>query len=396
MSFENLEIIKPILNTLNSEGYNTPTEAQCKIIPAVLAGKDLLCCAASGSGKTTSYVISILQKLFSDDNARLIHRIKALIIVPDAETAGKTNDIFSVYNKKTKLKSTVIPEGLTEKKQVSKLNKGVDILVTHPGNLSGILNQGYLDLNALQILVLDDADIVDNLGLTDSVKQILTCIPSERQTLFFASAMSPEIKKNAESMIKKPVKVEIKPEPEINDIKGQAVFYVGKKNKKSLLLYLFRHLKVDSTVIFTKTKSTAERVAKALEGEGISSFVIHGSKSKGLSSEIPDDFKSGKIKVLVADDAAAPELNITGLSHVFNYDIPEIAENYIERIGRTGNDGFNGTAVSFCDKDEIKYIDEIVKFLNMSIHVIDEHPYKQDIAPVNKTDYKKNKNIHKI
>jgi ATP-dependent RNA helicase RhlE len=376
MSFEKLDLIKPIQKALIEEGYSIPTPIQRQAIPVILSGKDLLGCAQTGTGKTAAFALPILQILSAGkpglNGKRLIN---SLILTPTRELAIQIDESFSAYGKYTGLKNTVIFGGVSQKAQTDKLRMGVDILIATPGRLLDLMNQNYINLKNIKMFVLDEADRMLDMGFIHDVKKIISSLPGKRQSLFFSATMPAEIVKLSRTILTDPVKIEITPEnPTIEAIK-QAVYFVSKPNKRALLIHLLKDKSIASALIFTRTKHGADHVTKFLNQSKIHAEAIHGNKSQNARQRALSNFKSKLTRVLVATDIAARGIDINELSHVINYEIPNISETYIHRIGRTGRAGLSGVAISFCDADERAYLKDINKLINIQIPVVNDHPF---------------------
>ena len=372
MTFENLNLIEPILKALQEEGYSTPTPIQEKSIPILLQGKDLLGCAQTGTGKTAAFSIPILQKLYKTDNRK---SIKALILTPPRELAIQIGESFSAYGKYTGLRHAVIFGGVGQKPQTDELKRGVQILVATPGRLQDLVNQGFINLKALEFFVLDEADRMLDMGFIHDIRRILKLLPAKRQTLFFSATMPPEIETLANSMLTHPEKVEVTPASSTVDTISQSVYFVEKKEKKDLLIHLLKNPAIKSVLIFTRTKYGADKLARTLSKSGIRAEAIHGNKSQNARQRALTGFKNHELRVLIATDIAARGIDVDQLSHVINYELPNIPETYVHRIGRTGRAGHDGIALSFCESEELPYLKDIQKLIGKSIPVIKEHPF---------------------
>lgn len=376
MSFENLNLIKPIQKALASEGYTVPTPIQSKAIPVLLEGRDLIGCAQTGTGKTAAFAIPILQILHaaksSVDTKRII---RALIITPTRELAIQIGESFSAYGRYTGLKNLVIFGGVSQNKQTERLKEGVDILIATPGRLLDLMNQKYISLKDINLFVLDEADRMLDMGFIHDVTKIISKLPAKRQSMFFSATMPPDIVKLARTIVSDPVKIEITPEsPTVEAIK-QSVYFVHKSDKRNLLVHLLKDDSIASALIFTRTKHGADNVVRFLNRAKIEAEAIHGNKSQNARQRALNNFKSKKIRVLVATDIAARGIDIDELSHVINFEMPNISETYVHRIGRTGRAGLSGTALSFCDAEEKAYLKDINKLVSTPIPVIHDHPY---------------------
>ncbi|MCX6285501.1 MAG: DEAD/DEAH box helicase [Bacteroidetes bacterium] len=376
MLFENLNLIEPILAAIKTEGYTKPTPIQEKAIPVLLKGRDLMGCAQTGTGKTAAFAIPILQLLYGKQNPAAGKRqIKALIITPTRELAIQINESFSAYGKHTGLKHTVIYGGVSQGSQTNTLKNGVDILIATPGRLLDLMNQGFISLQNIRFFVLDEADRMLDMGFIHDVRKIISKLPSQRQTLFFSATMPPEIQKLAGSILMNPVKVEIAPIIATADLIRQSLFYVKKTDKKSLLIHILKDQSIETALVFTRTKHGADKVSRDLLKAGINAAAIHGNKSQSARQTALKNFKNRSTRVLVATDIAARGIDVEQLSHVINYEIPNIPETYIHRIGRTGRAGLKGVALSFCDAEERIFLKDIHKLLPRPIPVIENHPF---------------------
>jgi ATP-dependent RNA helicase RhlE len=374
MSFENLKLIEPILRALKTEGYTTPTPIQEQAIPIILQHKDLLGCAQTGTGKTAAFAIPILQHLYQD---RLQHKeqktIKALILTPTRELAIQIDESFAAYGKHTGLKHLVIFGGVSQNPQTDALKRGVDILVATPGRLLDLMNQRYVHLEHIKVLVLDEADRMLDMGFVNDVKKIIAKIPAKRQTLFFSATMPNEIQSLANSILNKPEKVEVTPVSSTADTIQQSLFYVEKNDKRALLQHILKDKGIQTALVFTRTKHGADKVVKDLVRVGITAEAIHGNKSQNARQRALKNFKDRTTRVLIATDIAARGIDIDELTHVINYELPNIPETYVHRIGRTGRAGASG--IAFCDAEEIEFLKDIHKLISKQIPVNEEHPY---------------------
>lgn len=375
MTFEDLNLIQPILQALKTEGYTTPTPIQQQAIPIVLQQKDLLGCAQTGTGKTAAFAIPILQLLYEQkQNHSAKNHIKVLVLTPTRELAIQIGESFAAYGRNTGLRHTVIFGGVSQGAQTNALNKGVDILIATPGRLLDLMNQGFIHLNQLGIFVLDEADRMLDMGFIHDVKRIIKVIPVKRQTLFFSATMPSEIVKLSSTILHHPVKVEVTPVSSTADTIQQFMYMVDKGNKNALLLHLLKEGGIGNALVFTRTKHGADKVVKTLLRENIKAQAIHGNKSQNARQLALSNFKDGTTRVLVATDIAARGIDIDSLTHVINYEIPNIAETYVHRIGRTGRAGADGISLSFCDAEEKAYLKDIQKLIGKTVPVAD-HPY---------------------
>lgn len=376
MAFQKLELIEPILRALKAEGYTTPTPIQQQAIPVILKGRDLLGCAQTGTGKTAAFAIPILQELYNAGHDHKAHRsIKTLILTPTRELAVQIGDSFTAYGKHTGLKHTVIFGGVSQHSQTEALKRGVDIVIATPGRLLDLMNQGYVRLQDLKIFVLDEADRMLDMGFITDIKKIIPKLPHKRQNLFFSATMPTEIRKLADSILHEPVTVEVTPPSSTVDAIAQSVYFVAKGDKTNLLLYVLKDKSIERVLVFTRTKHGADKVVKLLQRSGTNAAAIHGNKSQNARQAALTNFKSGKLRVLVATDIAARGIDVDNLTHVINYELPNVPETYVHRIGRTGRAGQSGVALSFCDAEEKAYLKDIQKQIAKTIPVVEAHPY---------------------
>jgi ATP-dependent RNA helicase RhlE len=382
MKFENLRIIEPILKALAEEGYKAPTPIQEQAIPHALEGKDILGCAQTGTGKTAAFAIPIIQNIHGQGNKGSSRKIQSLILTPTRELAVQIEESFKTYGRYTNLKYCTVYGGVSQKPQTEKLRRGVDVLVATPGRLIDLINQRQVNLSNVSMFVLDEADRMLDMGFIHDVKKIISCIPKKRQTQFFSATMPKEITELVNSIVVNPVKVSVTPASSTVDKIKQSVYFVDKANKKKLLVYLLKNKNIDSALVFTRTKHEADKVEKELKANKITAQAIHGDKSQSARQMALNNFKSGKIKVLVATDIAARGIDIDELSHVINYNLPNISETYIHRIGRTGRAGLGGTSISFCEYEEKEYLKNIQKLIKKTIPTVEENPYPMLITSI--------------
>ena len=379
MTFKELGVIDPILKALEAEGYTHPTPIQEQSIPILLRGKDLLGCAQTGTGKTAAFAIPILQHLYLNQQKNVGKRkIRALIVTPTRELAIQIEESFTTYGKYTGIRNTVIFGGVKQLAQTQTLRQGVDVLVATPGRLLDLIEQGFITLKDIEYSVLDEADRMLDMGFIHDIRKIIAMLPAKRQSLFFSATMPPDIVKLSRKILGNPEKVSVHPEQTTAEKVEQSVYFVSKKDKPKLLLHLLKTEPVDSVLIFSRTKHGANKIVKILDKANISAEAIHSNKSQGARQRALSNFKSGNIKVLIATDIAARGIDIDDLSHVINYDLPNISETYIHRIGRTGRAGASGIALSFCDAEERAYLHDIQKLIDQQITVITEHPFIDD------------------
>ena len=382
MSFNDLQLIEPVLKALGDEGYTKPTPVQEQSIPVILQQRDILGCAQTGTGKTAAFAIPLLQLLHTQHNERG-HTIKALVLTPTRELAIQVGENFKAYGKYLPLRHLVIFGGVSQHTQVRALSRGTDILIATPGRLLDLLNQGHLSLKDIKFLVLDEADRMLDMGFIHDVKRIISKLPLQRQTLFFSATMPPEIQSLSDRLLKQPVKVKVDPPATTTNLIEQSLYFVDRQNKSSLLVDLLSAKNIDRALVFTRTKHGADRVAKQLARAGIRSGAIHGNKSQQARQSILLSFKTGNTKVLVATDIAARGIDIDGISHVFNYELPNIPETYVHRIGRTGRAGASGVAVSFCDFEEKIYLRDIQNLTGKEITVVKGHAFDNPLMHSN-------------
>jgi ATP-dependent RNA helicase RhlE len=376
MQFKELNILPDILKALEKEHYVVPTPIQEEAIPIILSGRDMLGCAQTGTGKTAAFAIPTLQLLSMEKVPRSeVRKIRALIVTPTRELAIQIYESFSTYGRYTKLKSCVIFGGVSQIPQEEKLKQGVDILVATPGRLIDLMNQKQIDLQHIKIFILDEADRMLDMGFINDVKKIIVKTPVNKQTLLFSATMPPDIAKLSNDLLKNPAKVEITPVSSTVDTIEQYLYYVDKNNKKNLLIHILKDKIITSALVFSRTKHGADYIVRQLLKENITAKAIHGDKSQGARQSALNDFKNKKLRVLVATDIAARGIDIEELSHVINYNLPEVPETYVHRIGRTGRAGLAGVAISFCDFDEKESLSNIEKLIGKQLIEIKDHPY---------------------
>ncbi|QHW33395.1 DEAD/DEAH box helicase [Paenibacillus rhizovicinus] len=376
MTFEQLQLIPPILKALAKENYKQPTPIQTQAIPPVLAGRDLFGCAQTGTGKTAAFLLPILQLLGAkQDRPNGKRVIRSLILTPTRELAIQIADNCKAYGRFMNLRSAVIVGGVSQKAQEQELAQGTDILIATPGRLIDLMNQGFADLRHVQILVLDEADRMLDMGFIHDMKRIIAKLPAKRQTLFFSATLPNEIKSLVDSLLTNPVKIEITPVSSTAERIRQSLYFVDKPNKLPLLIDLLQDKSIGSALVFTRTKRGADRVVRGLTKAQIAAQAIHGDKSQTARQTALNNFKNGVTRLLVATDIAARGIDIDELSHVINYNLPNIPETYVHRIGRTGRAGLSGIAISFCEHEEIPFLKDIEKVIKQRVPVIKDHPY---------------------
>ncbi len=385
MTFESLGIAAPILRAIHDLGYTIPTAIQQKAIPIALDGRDVLGCAQTGTGKTAAFAVPILDRL-SDDSAsesahstgrkrgQSVRNTRALILAPTRELAAQIGESFSKYGKHTRLRSAVIFGGVSQHGQTKQLDRGVDIIVATPGRLLDLVSQGFVDLSHVESFVLDEADHMLDMGFLPDVRRIIAMIPKDRQTLMFSATMPTEIQTLAKQVLHDPIRLQIDPQKPAAESVDQLIYHVGQKNKPALLAHLLRSRKDPSTIVFTRTKHGANAVVRKLETMGIKAEAIHGNKSQSARQRALDGFKSGELKVLIATDIAARGIDVSGIGHVINFDLPQVAETYVHRIGRTGRAGRSGCATSFCGPHESGLLGDIESLLRKRITVGRDQP----------------------
>lgn len=389
MRFEDLEIITPILKALKEEKYIEPTSIQKKAIPLILNRHDVLGSAQTGTGKTAAFAIPILQHIFQDRRQNNSSRkIKALIVTPTRELAIQIAESFTAYGKYTGIKNSVVFGGVTQGAQTNAIRAGIDVLVATPGRLLDLINQGFIHLKYIEYFVLDEADRMLDMGFIHDIRKIIALLPRKRQSLFFSATMPQNIVELSRKILNNPEKVEVSPVSSTADTIKQYLYYTNKSSKKDLLTYILKDEKIDQALLFSRTKHGADKIARNLKKKKISSAAIHGDKAQNQRQRVLAQFKSGEIRVLVATDIAARGIDIEKLKYVINYDIPNIAETYVHRIGRSGRAGEDGTSISICEPEENAFIKEIEKLINLKIKLVNEHPFPQTEKPMNENEKK--------
>lgn len=376
MQFKDLNIMPEIVKALERQHYEHPTPIQEQAIPVILSGRDLLGCAQTGTGKTAAFAIPTLQLLSKEKVPNGSKQaIRALIVTPTRELALQIYESFITYGKFTRLNCCVVYGGVSQKLQEDNLRKRVDILVATPGRLLDLINQGIVNIEHINRFILDEADRMLDMGFIHDVKKIIARLPLQKQTLLFSATMPEDIAKLAGSILKNPEKIEITPVSSTVDTIGQYLYFVDKRNKKDLLLEILKDKNIVSALVFTRTKHGADRIARQLSKKNIMAQAIHGDKSQGARQKALSSFKNKTLRVLIATDIAARGIDIDELSHVINFDLPDIPETYVHRIGRTGRAGLEGTAISFCCFDEKEQLADIERLIGKTLTVIKEHPY---------------------
>ena len=389
MQFKDLKIIEPILKALKEENYTEPTPIQEKAIPLILRGNDVLGSAQTGTGKTAAFAIPILQHLFLDRTMNNSPRkIKSLIITPTRELAIQIGISFSVYGKFTGIKNTVVFGGVKQGTQTEALRKGIDILVATPGRLLDLMNQGFISLNTIEYFVLDEADRMLDMGFINDIRKIIATLPAKRQSLFFSATMPDNIVKLSRKILTNPQKVDVSPISSTAETIRQYLYYTNRITKKDLLLHILQDKEIDQVLLFSRTKHGADKIARNLKKNKIKSASIHGDKAQNNRQKVLAKFKAGEIRVLAATDIAARGIDIDKLKYVINYDIPNVAETYVHRIGRSGRAGEEGNAISLCEPEENAFIRDIEKLINLKIRVVNENPFPQTDKPMTPNEKK--------
>ncbi len=389
MKFNELDIIEPILKALSDKNYTEPTTIQEKAIPLILKHNDILGSAQTGTGKTAAFAIPIIQFIH---NAEGRHkgkpRISALIVTPTRELAIQIDENIKEYSKYTNVKHAVIFGGVKQASQVNKLKSGVDILVATPGRLLDLISQGIINLRTVNVFVLDEADRMLDMGFIHDIKKLLEILPERRQSLFFSATMPQNIVDLSRKILKNPKKIEVSPVSSTAETIQQYIYYTNRLDKKNLLFHILKDEKLDQVLLFAKTKHGADRIAKNLKSKKITSAAIHGDKAQNQRQKALQQFKDGQIRVLVATDIAARGIDIDKLKYVINYEIPNIAETYVHRIGRSGRAGEDGTAISICEPEENVFVKDIEKLIKQKIKVIDDNPFPQTEKPMTNAEKK--------
>lgn len=384
VSFHDLGLAPELLRAVKDAGYDQPTPIQRQAIPAALAGRDIVGCAQTGTGKTAAFSLPILQRL--DQRAGDEPALRALIITPTRELAAQIGESFATYGKHLELWHAVIFGGVNEKPQIRELRKGVDALIATPGRLLDLMGRGEIDLADIEVFVLDEADQMLDMGFLPDIRRIVAALPNQRQTLFFSATMPPEIRELAQGLLRDPVDVTVARVSAPAELVEQRLFFVDKGNKRNLLVDLLRQRSVGRSLVFSRTKHGANRIAKWLGDAGVGSAAIHGNKSQGARTRALDAFKRGELRVLVATDIAARGIDVEGITHVINFDLPNVPETYVHRIGRTARAGATGVAWSFCDSEERAYLADIERLMKRHIERVDDHRYPPSEQPPAQTD----------
>jgi ATP-dependent RNA helicase RhlE len=381
LSFNDLGLAEPLLRALAAASYTTPTPIQAQAIPALLDGRDMLGLAQTGTGKTAAFALPILQRLAEVKENPAPKTVRALILAPTRELAVQINDSFKTYGRNLRLRHAVILGGVSQGPQVRNLSRGVDVLIATPGRLMDLLNQRHVRLDKVTHLVLDEADRMLDMGFIRDVRKIVAMLPARRHSLLFSATMPAEVAKLAAEMLHNPVRVEVTPQVITVERVAQSVHHVSTADKRVLLENLLQDPKLSRVIVFTRTKHRANRVAEQLEKAGIPSDAIHGNKSQNARQKALEAFRSGRARVLVATDIAARGIDVPGVTHVINYELPNEPESYVHRIGRTARAGAEGAAISFCDGEERAYLRDIERLIKQRLDVIGDAPANDDRAP---------------
>lgn len=377
MNFKDLKLVAPLLQALQQEGYTQPTPIQQKAIPPILQQRDILACAQTGTGKTAAFALPVIQLLYQQkQQGKPVPGIKALILTPTRELAIQIEESFKNYGAFSGLKHLAVYGGVSQFHQVKNIKQGIDILIATPGRLLDLAVQGHVQLRQIQVFVLDEADRMLDMGFINDVRKIIAKLPQRKQTLFFSATMPAEIAKLSQSILNNPFKIAITPVSTTAETVEQAVYFVEKTDKRSLLIHLLKNNEIDSALVFTQTKYGADKLCKALKNENIKVQAIHGNKSQAERQKALTNFKNKNINVLIATDIASRGIDIDNLSHVINFELPNIPETYVHRIGRTGRAGANGKAISFCGMEEKALLRDIHKLTAQSIPVMNDHPFQ--------------------
>ncbi len=389
MQFEELGIAAPILRALRDENYSEPTSIQEKAIPIILRKNDVLGSAQTGTGKTAAFAIPIIQLLEGKEGQQKGRRkIKALVLTPTRELAIQIGSSFSVYGKYTSIKNTVVFGGVNQESQVSAIRKGVDVLVATPGRLLDLIDQGYISLQSIDYFVLDEADRMLDMGFVHDIRKLIAILPKERQSLFFSATMPKNIVDLSRKILMNPAKIEVSPVSSTAETIQQYLYYTNKKNKTELLLHILKDKAIDPVLLFAKTKHGADRIVRNLRKKKIQCAAIHGDKSQNQRQKALKQFKNREIRILVATDIAARGIDIDKLKYVINYDIPNIAETYVHRIGRSGRAGEDGVAYSLCEPEENEFVRDIERLINRKIDLAEDNPFPQTDKPMTEMEKK--------
>jgi ATP-dependent RNA helicase RhlE len=381
LSFEHLNLIEPLLKALKSSGYSEPTPIQQQAIPMILERKDVLGCAQTGTGKTAAFALPIIQLLSQQGLSQRSRAVRALVLAPTRELAIQVGENFGKYGKHTDVRHTVIFGGVSQHQQVQAFRRGVDVLIATPGRLLDLLTQGHVNLQKVELLVLDEADRMLDMGFINDIRKVLSRIPAQRQTVFFSATMPQEVQHLVDSILKNPARIEVTPVSSAAVNIDQSVYFVEKSNKKALLQHVIRNNDIENVLVFTRTKHGADKVAADLNRAGIVAEALHGNKSQNARQRALSNFKKKVTRVLVATDIAARGIDVRDLPFVINFELPDCAETYVHRIGRTGRAGAKGIALTFCDSAERDQLKDIRKISRTSIQVVESHPFLSASVP---------------
>ena len=389
MRFDELNLIEPILKALREKNYEEPTKIQEKAIPVILNRQDVLGSAQTGTGKTAAFAIPVIQLIQQKEGRdKGFPKIRSLIVTPTRELAIQIDDNIKSYSKHTKVRHTVIFGGVKQHEQVRALKKGVHILVATPGRLLDLMDQGYISLRDIKIFILDEADRMLDMGFINDIRKLLKALPEKRQSLFFSATMPKNIIELSRKILKNPKKIEVSPTSSTAETIQQYLYYTNRTNKKELLNYILQDDRIEQVLLFSRTKRGADRIVKNLKKENINSAAIHGDKAQNQRQKALRNFKEGRVKVLVATDIAARGIDIAELKYVINYDIPNLPETYVHRIGRSGRAGADGISISICEPEENAYVKDIEKLIKKKINVIEDHPFPQTDKPMTEKEKK--------
>jgi len=386
MQFTDFGLSQPVLRAVGEEGYSEPTPIQVKAIPHVMEGRDLLGCAQTGTGKTAAFALPIIERLSKTRVPRVAKRVRVLVLSPTRELASQISESFTSYGRHSGITNTVIFGGVNQSRQVEMLARGVDVLVATPGRLLDLMHQKAVTLAHIEVFVLDEADRMLDMGFIHDVRKIAAEVPKVRQTLLFSATMPDDIRQLASKLLDNPVEVAVTPVASTAEKIDQAIYFVEKADKRSLLGWILEDSRIDRALVFTRTKHSANRVAEFLDKRGIRSAAIHGNKSQNARERALDGFKRGSLRVLVATDIAARGIDIDQLAYVINFDLPNVPEAYVHRIGRTGRAGAAGQALSFCEAEERPYLADIERLIQMNLDAVSKHPYPSSLGVPAKTD----------
>lgn len=389
MTFRDLKLIDPILKALDEKNYESPTPIQAKAIPIVLQRKDVLGIAQTGTGKTAAFSIPIIQLIEKIETSKKNQvKLRALIVTPTRELAIQIDENIRDYSKHTSIRHAVIFGGIKQHKQVNQLSKGVHILVATPGRLLDLQNQGYIDLSSIKLFVLDEADRMLDMGFIHDIKKLIQLLPSKRQSLFFSATVPNNIVKLSQSILNNPVQIEVTPPSSTATTVHQEVYYTNQSTKRDMLLYILKNVIDDQVLIFCRTKYGADKIVRFLKSNKIKAAAIHGNKSQNQRQGALKDFKAGKVNILVATDIASRGIDIDKLKYVINNNIPNVPEDYVHRIGRTGRAGESGRAISICEQEENVFLKQVVKLIGKNIDEVKAHPFPQTEKPMTEKEKK--------